>query len=194
MAKVCFDPGHAGRTTDPGACNEQTGLRESDVVLIIAKKAAGYVEAVGHETKLTRTEMEQPETDDLAFRTNLSNEWGADLFVSIHCNSAGTDQAVGTEIWTSRGQTQGDVLATCIMNQVTATFPDLPLRADFVDGDVDKESNFYVVRYTDAPACLLEMAFISNIEEAAMLANPVWQESMAKAIARGVTDYLAKQG
>ncbi|MDU2064724.1 MAG: N-acetylmuramoyl-L-alanine amidase [Sporomusaceae bacterium] len=192
MAKVCIDPGHAGAPTDSGAVNSNTGLQEADVVLSIAKKLEVYLNQVGIETLLTRTAANDPTSDDLGYRTNISDEWGADLFVSIHCNSAGSAEAVGTEIWTSKGQTEGDVLATCIMNQVTQTFPELPLRADWADGDVDKESNFYVLRYTDAPACLLETAFISNDEEAALLADDAWQDKMAAAIARGVTDYLAK--
>jgi N-acetylmuramoyl-L-alanine amidase len=192
VAKVCLDIGHAGIYTDPGAVNQNTGLRESDVVLSIGKKVDYYLRNVGISTLLTRATSDDPKTDDLSYRTNLSNDWGADLFVSLHCNSAGSSQAHGTEIWTSIGQTQGDVLASCIMNQVISSFPELSLRADWVDGDVDKEANFYVVRYTDAPACLLEIAFISNDEEANLLADDEWQDSMARAIARGITDYFTR--
>lgn len=40
----------------------------------------------------------------------------------------------------------------------------------------------------------MEMAFISNPEEATLLADPDWQDRMARAIARGITDYLAGVG
>jgi N-acetylmuramoyl-L-alanine amidase len=167
---------------------------EADVVLQIAGKLEHYLVAAGCEVLLTRTTEDDPKTDDLGYRTDMSNEWGADMFVSLHCNSAENRGASGTEIWTSKGQTDGDVLATCIMDQIIATAPELPLRADFVDGDVDKEANFYVLRYTDAPACLVELAFISSDSEAALLSDDAWQDKMAKAIARGVTDYLQKSG
>lgn len=190
MAKICIDPGHAGGKTDPGAVNPITGLQEADVNLTVSKLIKQYLEAVGYQVLLTRTQREQPETNSLSYRCNLANNWGADLVVSIHCNSATSTQANGTEIYTTLGKTQADRLATCIINQVTSTFPDLKLRADWDDGDPDKEQNFYILRYTDAPAVLLEMAFISNMDEAAKLADPSWQNEMARAVARGVTDYF----
>jgi N-acetylmuramoyl-L-alanine amidase len=141
--------------------------------------------------KLTRTDWEQAETDDLDYRTSLANEWGANAFVSIHCNSAASSSAAGYEVWTSPGDTQGDVLATCIYKQIAAEFPDRAGRTDYSDGDPDKESRFYVLVHTDAPACLVEMAFISNDEEAALLSDTAWQDRYARAIVRGVTDYAA---
>ena len=188
--KVVIDPGHAGRNIDPGAVNGSTGLQEADVALVISRQVANYLLNVGYEVKLTRTEWEQEETDDLSYRTALANDWGADIFISLHCNSAANESAEGYEVWTSPGQTEGDRLATCIYKQIAAEFPDRAGRTDYSDGDPDKESRFYVLVYTDAPACLVEMAFISNDAEAALLADAAWQDRYARAIARGVTDYF----
>ena len=188
--KVVIDPGHAGRNIDPGAVNGSTGLQEADVALVISRQVASYLLNVGYEVKLTRTEWEQEETDDLSYRTALANDWGADIFISLHCNSAANQSAEGYEVWTSPGNTLGDKLATCIYGQIAAEFPDRAGRTDYSDGDPDKESRFYVLVHTDAPACLVEMAFISNDAEAAVLANAAWQDRYARAIARGVTDYF----
>ena len=188
--KVIIDPGHTGRNVDPGAVNGTTGLQEADVALMISRLIENYLSTVGYEVKLTRTEWEQAETDDLSYRTTLANDWGADIFISLHCNSAANESAEGYEIWTSPGQTEGDRLATCIYKQIAAEFPDRVGRSDYSDGDPDKESRFYVLVHTDAPACLVEMAFISNDEEAALLADAAWQDRYARAIARGVTDYF----
>jgi len=193
MARVCIDPGHAGGNTDPGATNPVTGLQEADVALTVSKLVANYLDKAGCLVRLTRTEQEQSETDDLQYRCDIANEWPADLFVSIHCNAA-TARAKGFEVWTSPGETQGDALATCVFNQIAAEFPDRLGRADYSDGDPDKESRFYVLTQTDCPACLVEMAFISNEEEAALLANKTWLYRYARAIARGVTDYLQEVG
>ena len=189
--KVVIDPGHAGRNTDPGAVNAATGLQEADVALQVAKFVESRLIAEGHTVKLTRTDWEQAETDDLDYRTLLANDWDADAFVSIHCNSAASPSAEGYEVWTSPGDTPGDVLATCIYKQIATEFPDRAGRTDLSDGDPDKESRFYVLVHTDAPACLVEMAFISNDEEAALLSDAAWQERYARAIVRGVTDYAA---
>ena len=188
--KVVIDPGHAGRNIDPGAVNGSTGLQEADVALVISRQVASYLLNVGYEVKLTRTEWEQEETDDLSYRTALANDWGADIFISLHCNSAANQSAEGYEVWTSPGNTLGDKLATCIYGQIAAEFPDRAGRTDYSDGDPDKESRFYVLVHTDAPACLVEMAFISNDAEAALLADAAWQDRYARAIARGVTDYF----
>ena len=187
--RIVIDPGHAGRNVDPGAVNQSTGLQEADVALFVSKLVETQLLAAGHEVKLTRTDWEQAETDDLNVRTSLSNDWGADLFVSIHCNSAVSPNAAGYEVWTSPGDTEGDALATCIYAQIAIEFPDRTGRADYSDGDPDKESRFYVLVHTNAPACLVEMAFISNDEEAALLSDVAWQTRYARAIARGVTDY-----
>ncbi len=189
--RVVIDPGHAGRNIDPGAVNKTTGLQEADISLSVSRLVEKYLLAVGYEVKLTRTDFEQVETDDLSYRTTLANDWGADIFISLHCNSATNQKAKGYEVWTSPGNTLGDKLATCIYEQIAAEFSDWAGRTDYSDGDPDKESRFYVLIHTDAPACLVEMAFISNDEEACLLADTAWQERYARAIARGVTDYFA---
>ena len=189
--RIVMDPGHAGRNVDPGAVNAGIGLQEADVALLVSKLVESQLLAAGHEVKLTRIDWEQAETDDLDYRTSLANEWGANVFVSIHCNSAASASAAGYEVWTSPGDTPGDVLATCIYKQIAAEFPDRAGRTDFSDGDPDKESRFYVLVHTDAPACLVEMAFISSDEEAALLSDAAWQDRYARAIVRGVTDYAA---
>ena len=193
--KIVIDPGHAGRSIDPGAVNAATGMQEADVALVISRLVESYLLAVGYEVKLTRSGWEQAKTDDLSYRTTLANDWGADIFISLHCNSASNPSAKGYEVWTSPGNTQGDRLATCIYKQIAVEFPDRVGRTDYSDGDLDKESRFYVLVHTDAPACLVEMAFISNDEEAALLADAAWQDRYARAIARGVTDYsIAMEG
>lgn len=188
--RIILDPGHAGRNIDPGAVNAATGLQEADVALSVSKLVEKYLLAVGYTVKLTRTEWEQEETDDLSYRTALANEWAADIFISLHCNSAENPSAEGYEVWTSPGDTLGDALATSLYRQIADEFPDRKGRTDYSDGDPDKESRFYVLVHTDAPACLVEMAFISNEEEAGLLADDAWQDRYARAIARGVTDYF----
>ncbi len=192
--KIVIDPGHAGRNIDPGAVNPKSGLQEADAALSVSRLVTSYLTTVGYEVKLTRNEWEQGESDNLSYRTALSNDWGADVFVSLHCNSAENARAKGYEVWTSPGDTKGDQLATCLYKQISTEFPDRVGRTDYSDGDPDKEARFYVLIHTYAPACLIEMAFISNDEEATLLADSYWQDRYARAIARGITDYVAEMG
>lgn len=89
--KVFLNPGHAPNGhPDPGAVNEETGLRESDVALAVGKSAASYLNAAGVETELLQS-------DSLYEICETANSSDADIFVSIHCNAAEAEEANGTE-------------------------------------------------------------------------------------------------
>jgi N-acetylmuramoyl-L-alanine amidase len=180
--RVFINPGHApGGDPDPGAVG-LNGLRESDVTSDVGLMTAEYLRSAGCEVMVYQA-------DDLQDICNQANAWGADVVVSIHCNAAESGEATGMEIFTSRGQTRADSLASYIMAQMAGEFPTLPVRADWSDGDVDKEAGLYVLMKAIAPAVLVELAFISNPEEETILASHEGKRMFAAAIARGVTDY-----
>ncbi|TWH45883.1 N-acetylmuramoyl-L-alanine amidase [Sporomusa sp. KB1] len=181
MSKIFINQGHAPNgTPDPGAVGP-SGLRESDVTFDVGNIAADYLRAAGCEVMVYQSDSLQDICDQ-------ANDWGADAVVSIHCNSF-SETSTGMEIYTSRGLTRADGLASLIMDQMTGDFPQLPVRSDWSDGDVDKEAGLYVLIHTDAPAVLVELAFISNPAEEAILASLEGKRKFAAAIARGVTDW-----
>lgn len=183
--RICIDPGHAGGNIDPGAIGV-VGVPESVVVLQMAEKLADKLQAMGHETMLTRTVEGDEDSDSLRYRANMANAWGADLFVSLHCNSFSNPAARGFEIWTAPGQNTSDIYATRIFNEVQAAFPDLVMRADYSDGDPDKEERFTVLMRTEMPAVLIEFGFISNPDDGALLIDPAAQDRMLDAVVRGI--------
>lgn len=169
--RVFINPGHAPNgNPDPGACGN--GLRECDVTASVGKLVAKYLEAAGVGTRLLQS-------DSLSEVSSTANAWGSDLFVSIHCNSAASDRATGTETFCYYESTKGRVLASCIQRQIVDA-------VGTVDRGV-KEAGFHVIRATDCPAVLVELAFINNPTDAAVLRDR--QDDLARAIARGVTDY-----
>ena len=171
---------------DPGAVGPG-GTKEKDVALAVARRLAEIISAAGAEVELTR----QDDSDvSLARRVEISNGAGADVFISIHANAFTNPAAKGMEVWTSVGQTAADPIAESIANALQDSFLDLVLRTDMSDGDKDKEANFHVLRWTEAPAVLVELAFISNPAEEAMLKTQVYQEKAARAIAQGVAGHL----
>ncbi|MCZ7582108.1 MAG: N-acetylmuramoyl-L-alanine amidase [Deltaproteobacteria bacterium] len=91
---VVLDPGHGGK--DPGAMSRR-GDRESRLVLAIAKEAKAVLERDGRvNVVMTRA------TDhfiSLPQRTAIANQADADLFVSIHINSARNRNAYGIETY-----------------------------------------------------------------------------------------------
>jgi N-acetylmuramoyl-L-alanine amidase len=180
---VCLDPGHGG--SDSGACGN--GIQEKDITLIVAKKVRSYLQNVGYQVVMTReTDKDVGYAGDsagteLQARCVISNDASADVFVSIHCNSAGSIQAKGTEVFYYAGSEEGEKLATCIDKQL--------IGLGLVDRGT-KDDPLYVTHYTDAVAALAELAFISNTEDAAKLADAKWQDEFARAVARGITDYF----
>lgn len=170
--KIVIDPGHGGK--DPGAVGP-SGIKEANVNLQVALKVAEKLQRAGLSVKLTRT------TDvfvDLQPRCDIANSWGADYFVSIHCNAAGTPEARGTETYCYKLGGKGEVLAKSIQAELIAATGRLNRGV--------KTANYYVLRRTNMPAVLTELAFISNPEEERLLSNPEFQEKCALAIARGI--------
>lgn len=189
--KVIIDPGHGGY--DPGAVGP-TGLREKDVALAIALKIGKLLQSAGIEVAYTRTSDTVPwpsnTNQDLAVRTKIANLTGADIFVSIHCNSSKNSSAQGMEIYTTPGQGPADKLAENVVQAWKKYFPRGAIRMDMTDDDSDKEANFYVLRKTVMPAVLVETAFISNSQEESMLRTADYQEKAAKAITAGILSFF----
>ena len=180
--KVFLNPGHAPNgEPDPGAVNETTGLRECDVAKNVADKVEYYLNAAGVAT-------EQLQSDSLGEICQAANDSGADLFISIHCNSAEAAAATGTETWACAGSSAGHALAACIQNQIVDALGTVDRGVKTATPGVN---GLYVLTNTDAPAVLVELAFISNDDDEQLLEEK--QDDFARAIARGVTDYICMQ-
>lgn len=95
LKKVIIDAGHGGK--DPGAIGA-TGVQEKNVVLSIAKKAGAYIEKNFPDVEVIYT-RDSDVFLELHERSTIANENKADLFISIHANSAGSSEAHGTETY-----------------------------------------------------------------------------------------------
>ncbi len=175
--KICVDPGHGGY--DPGAVGP-SGLKEKDITLAVSFLVAEKLKAAGQNVVLTRIGdiVTWTPDGDLPKRCQVANNFNADVFVSIHCNSATNPAATGTETYHHAASTNGKRLAGAVQGELVAALG-LPDRGV-------KTANFYVLAHTNMPAVLVELAFICNPKEEALLATPSIQEKMAQAIARGV--------
>lgn len=176
MAIIAINPGHyiGEENYDPGACNELLGLREVDINIAVAQELESMLQGLGHEVVYIHC-------GELYEITNESNESGADLFISIHCNSAVDDQAVGTETFYHNSSKNGKQLATCIQDRLVGL--------ELVDRGI-KCNGLYVTRHTDAVAVLIELGFLSNEAEGTRLGAESFQQKAADAICCAVTEYL----
>ncbi len=108
VARVVIDPGHGGN--DPGASGP-TGLKEKDVALAIAHKVAPVLVRLGLDVALTRDDDRYVTLEE---RTARANAFGADLFLSIHCNAAENRGRKGIETYildTTANEMAGKVAA-----------------------------------------------------------------------------------
>jgi hypothetical protein len=183
MEKVIadFDFGHGG--TDPGACSY--GAKEAEQVLslkpYIDKSAARYPLL---ELRYTRT---TDEFISLADRVKHANKIPADIFVSIHMNSFENSSANGVETWIDYGSTKSPEVANKIHENLVKVFP--------VNRGVKvcaSNCRFYVLRYSNMAACLVELGFISNKNDLAIFNNN--KQAIADAIIDGIASHYGLVG
>jgi len=171
---VLIDPGHGG--ADPGAC--AGGIEEKDVVLEIARRVQRMSLAYPDvEILLTRrTDVFVP----LADRAEIANRIDGDAFVSIHINAHSIPSVGGVETLVDRGAANdsGSVqLAAALQSSVAG-------RMDLRDRGVKRAELF--LHRAEMPAALLEVGFLTNAAERALLTDPAYQDTVAGAILEGI--------
>lgn len=171
MTKIILDAGHGG--SDPGAVGN--GLRESDIALSVTQKVGNILKSSGVDVIYTRTTDTKVE---LSTRTELANKAKADLFVSIHANAGG---GTGTETLVYSRESKAEKLAQNVQKNIINT---LPLK----DRGVKLRPDLWVLRKTNMPSILVELAFIDNTNDALLLKNK--QTEFAQAISNGILKYL----
>jgi N-acetylmuramoyl-L-alanine amidase len=92
---VVIDAGHGGK--DPGCLGSKA--KEKDVALSVALKVGNYIKENMKEVKVVYT-RDNDSFVELDERTAIANRNKADLFISIHCNSAKNKEVLGAETYT----------------------------------------------------------------------------------------------
>lgn len=117
----------------------------------------------------------------LAERVRRANAWCKKygtkncLFISVHSNAFGNgenwEKPEGWSIWTSRGNTKSDAVADIFWKEAEPILKEegFKMRKELSDGDLDYESNFYVLKNTLCPAVLTENLFYTNKRECEFL-------------------------
>ena len=181
--KIYIDQGHNPENPNAGAVGN--GLREQDITYRVGQELATLLRAdPDYEVRLSRptptSSLGSSNSTSLRARVDDANAWGADYFISIHTNASSNPAASGTEAFAysepSRAFSLGEDIVEGIVN-VTG------LR----NRGVVARPGLYVLRRTNMPAVLVEMGFISNPEDAELMANS--PELFAEGIYRGLLDY-----
>lgn len=188
---VVLDAGHGGY--DPGAISSG-GLMEKDATLAITLETARLLEKQGINIVLTRFDdraLGESQSADLHARANVANNARADVFVSIHCNSSISSTPMGTETYYCTAA-DNDALAGQNANR---KFLAQVIQKHLLDalGRPNrgvKTANYVVLRATEMPSVLAEIAFLSNPEEEHLLAQDSFRDRAAGAIADAIEEYL----
>jgi N-acetylmuramoyl-L-alanine amidase len=173
---VVIDPGHGGK--DTGAISVK-GFYEKTVNLSVARKVAARLKKRGIKVVMTRTSDTYPELNE---RADIANRINADLFVSIHADSAYSRGLKGFTVYIAENASyKSQKVAKSIynrMNKIHANTKGI------------RRNDYRVLVRTKMPAVLVEMGYISNHHEAGMIASDSFQNKIADAIANGICDVL----
>ncbi len=187
---VAVDPGHGGKFSgaavpDPDHPGQQ--VLEKDLTLQIGLKLGQLLERDGHRVIYTRKgdqNLADELNADLRERAEIANNAGAEVFVSIHCNSSENPAAEGIEVYHFPNSASGQALATALHDKLMQKFPHRKDRGV-------KAENFAVLRLTTMPAALVETEFLTHPESLEFLRRPENQTAIAEALRDGIYDYFA---
>lgn len=182
--RIFIDQGHNPSYPNNGA--EGFGLKEQDITYQVG---AYLADMLAQDPRFeVRTSRETPETilgtttlSSLSARVNAANAWPADYFISIHCNASVNPALDGTEVYVYQQYNQAYWLAQHILKEIVK-------EVGTRDNGVRLNPGLYVLRRTNMPAVLVELAYISNAADAEKLENN--QYGFARGIYNGLLSYF----
>lgn len=182
--KIYIDQGH--NPVNPNAGAEGNGLREQDVVYRIGRLLADLLNGDSRfDARLSRptaeTQLGTSTSTSLAARVQDANAWGADYFISLHTNASENSGASGSEGFAFSRNSAAFEFGRTVLEQMTRV-------TGLRNRGMSVRTNLYVLRRTRMPAILLELGFISNPGDAALMSeNPAL---FAQGIYNGILAYL----
>ena len=201
---IIIDPGHGG--TDDRGCESSTGLLEKDIVLALAKQLSSISKEQGIQVYLTR----QTDTKKTHFeRIQIAKRNQGQLFLSLHCNASFSPHAKGIKIYLNnpKGQLR---FPSNVQSALTGQRLKILAQANFLKQSQDfasalqTELNFLTDRpveitelplvalsETYMPAVLLELGYLSNVEDLEKLSNSEYIAGVAEAIVRAFQRYIS---
>lgn len=188
MPTILLDPGHGGWD---GGTHDFQGLKEKDIVLQFGFLLKSELEKYGFPVQMTRTtdrELSEfapyqgtRQRTDLLARVNMITQYDADLFISIHVNSAPNRNLCGGITFYQRKSKQSKRLAQSIQAALKEVQP--------YNNQTILTGNYYLLNCAPVPSVILEMAFITHHKEHRLLQDPVILQQMAEEIARSILNY-----
>ena len=182
--KIYVDQGHNPENPNAGA--EGNGLKEQTLTYRIGQELAALLRAnPEYEVRLSRptptSSLGSSNSTSLQARVSDANAWGADYFISLHTNASDNSAASGVEAFAYSQPSRAFSLGESIVESLSAT-------TGLRDRGMKVRPGLYVLRRTAMPAVLVEMGFITNPGDAALMNND--PALFARGIYNGIVAYL----
>ena len=175
--RIIIDAGHGGR--DPGAISWDRRHQEKNLNLATAMMVRDHLKQMGYKPALTRSKNIFIPLNE---RAEMANKRKAELFVSIHYNSAHNNKARGIEVYYYPHSNNSKQLAITTLENVLQQTKALSRGI--------KTANFTVLTQTKMPAILVEGGFMSSSKEMNLLQDPEYLNRLAYGIAIGIDQHL----
>lgn len=208
--KILIDNGHGAKDLTRGkfspvlhgliddATIVKDRFREGEFNRLVARSLVSELKSCGYDVELV-----VPEDTDVSLkeRCRRVNAWckklgkGNVILVSIHANALGHGNewydANYWTVWTCKGQTTSDTIATYLWKACKEVMPDMKFGSQsHQDGDVDYENQFYILVNTSCPAVLTENFFYTNKENLRFLTSASGRSKIVEGHKRGIINYL----
>lgn len=195
---ICLDAGHG--LIDPGALGYLNGntYYEKTFNLAIARRTKEKLEALGYRVMMIRDadtsllggsnySASYKTADEAVARRKKGKAAGSSLYLSIHCNAyAGTKRAYGPLVFYNSSSAT-TYRALSLAKTFSARFTAVNAGYPTAGGCDIREGNSYIVlKDLSMPSLLLEVGFMTDAGDLALLNRADWQNDCARAIAEGV--------
>lgn len=186
---VVIDAGHGG--VDGGVTGSDTGVKESEINLAIAKVLSGLFQKSGYRVVLTRENENGLYGDsagskklaDMRARRDIIDSAAPDLVISVHQNAYPLGSVKGAQVFYRSGNESSENAAR--------------LMQEHLNGEVGyerhaKAGDYYLLNCTKYPTVLVECGFLSNPDEESRLVTPEYQQKIAYAIFSAAHSFVAQ--
>lgn len=185
---ILLDPGHGGYD---GGTGEGFGILEKDIVLNFAFLLKAELEKYKFPVYLTRTTdadlskavpyRGSRQGTDLYGRVYMIQRYNAQIFLSLHVNSMSNPSERGAIPFFKYNSPESKHLAQCILREIKHVQP--------YNQQTVLPGNYYVLNASPVTSVLLELAFITNNEDRALLQDNGYLQKMAEQLAKGIHHY-----
>lgn len=187
---IVIDAGHGG--IDAGVHGVETGAKESDINLAIAKKLKGYFSGAGFKVVMTRTDnsglyglsTKGFKMRDMKKRKQIIEDCNADMVISIHQNSCPIPSRRGGTAFFDKDSECGKALADSIQSSLN-NMEECVKQSAALAGD------YYMLKCTPNPSVIVECGFMTNPEDDRLLSTDEYRDKLAYAIFKGAVSYYS---